>query len=531
VTQVESFESRRASRPNRPAGIGPTGPQPSGPSSVEDYEDAERRGSHATVRGQGFSWVLGWTIVGALIPGTGLIAAGWRRLGAFFIFLLLASGVALAGAALIGNQVNRAISLAVDPKKLLLLAIGASAIAVLWAAVIVLTNTQLRRYANLTSQQGVFSWIVVVALVVGVGVPGYEVGHYSLIQRSLLTSVFKDGSSNSDVTTAGPNSKKADPWADKPRENVLLVGSDAGADRTGIRPDSMIVASIDTKTGNTVLFSLPRNLERAPFPKDSAGYKAWPNGYYCPNAPLGQECLLNAIWTWASTAPEYKKYKDPGLRATEDAIEGVLGLKIDTYAMLNLKGFAQFINAVGGLRVNVDERLPIGGNAENPVATGGYIEKGKNKLLDGYETLWFARSRWSTNDYDRMRRQRCVIGDVVSQADPVTMAKAFPKIAKAAKSNLSTGIPLEDLQAWVTLSSRVKKAKVTSLPFTDQVIPNRSNPDYAQIHDLVAQALTASNATTSTAAPTPSASASTPAKAKKKAVIDPSKAQNVKDVC
>jgi anionic cell wall polymer biosynthesis LytR-Cps2A-Psr (LCP) family protein len=201
--------------------------------------------------------------------------------------------------------------------------------------------------------------------------------------------------------------------------------------------------------------------------------------------------------------------------------------------MLNLKGFAQFINAIGGLRVNVDERLPIGGNSEHPVATGGYIEKGKNQLLDGYETLWFARSRWSTNDYDRMRRQRCVIGDVVSQADPVKMAKAFPKIAKAAKNNLSTGIPLEDLQAWVELSQRVKGATVKSLPFTDQVVSDRTNPDYDQIHRLVAKAIKSAGPATTTAAatPVPSTSASASTTGKKKTVIDPTKAQNVKDVC
>jgi LCP family protein required for cell wall assembly len=477
--------------------------------------------------------VVGWTIVGALIPGTGLIAAGWRRLGALILFVLLAAGVGLAAMTYMGNPIDQAISLAVDPQKLLLLAGAAAAGALIWIIVIVLTNTQLRRYADLTGGQRGFSWLIVVALVVAVALPGYEVGHYALIQRDLVSSVFDANSSNTDATSAGPDAKKADPWASQPRENILLVGSDAGADRTGVRPDTMILVSIDTKSGDTVMFSLPRNLERAPFPENTAGHSRWPEGFYCPQQGSGHDCLLNAVWTWASTSTEYKKYKNPGLKATEDAIQGVTGLKVDTYAMLNLKGFAQFINAIGGLRVNVDERLPIGGNSEHPVATGGYIEKGKNQLLDGYETLWFARSRWSTNDYDRMRRQRCVIGDVVSQADPVKMAKAFPKIAKAAKNNLSTGIPLEDLQAWVELSQRVKGATVKSLPFTDQVVSDRTNPDYDQIHRLVAKAIKSAGPATTTAAatPVPSTSASASTTGKKKTVIDPTKAQNVKDVC
>jgi polyisoprenyl-teichoic acid--peptidoglycan teichoic acid transferase len=506
----------------------PDQPEPSG----EAWE-LERRGSHATAHGQGFSWVLAWTILGALIPGTGLIAAGWRRLGGLLLFLLGLAGLVLAALALVGNPIKRVESLAVDPQKLLVLALVAALVPLVWVIVIVLTNTQLRRFASLSSGQSAFSSIVVLALVVAVGLPAYEISHYALIQRDLISSVFKTGG-DTDNTRAGPNVAKADPWAAKPRENLLLIGSDAGADRTGVRPDTLILASIDTKTGDTVLFSLPRNLERVPFPAGTGGAEAWPEGYYCPNVRGGHECLLNAIWTWASGdgLQYYKKYKNPGLRATEDAVEGVTGLKVDTYAMLNLKGFAQFINAIGGLRVNVDERLPINGNSENPNGTTGYIEKGKNKRLDGFQTLWFARSRWSTNDYDRMRRQRCVIGDVVSQADPVKMGLAFPKIAAAAKNNLSSGIKQEDLQAWVDLSQRIKGASVRSLPFTDQVIANRTDPDFDQIRRLVTKAL--KPVAKPTPSPTPSVSASASSTVKKKAkkkLIDPSKAQDIKDVC
>ncbi len=153
---------------------------------------------------------------------------------------------------------------------------------------------------------------------------------------------------------------------------MLLLGSDAGDSRIGVRPDTMIVASIDTRSGNTVLFSLPRNLKNAPFPFGTPGNSAWPDGFNC----YGDPCMLNAVWTWAEGAGSgYDRFRNPGLAATQDAIEGVTGLKIDTYAMLNLKGFAEFVNAIGGLEVNVRERLPIGGdgNPESPIyhkATG-----------------------------------------------------------------------------------------------------------------------------------------------------------------
>ena len=156
--------------------------------------------------------------------------------------------------------------------------------------------------------------------------------------------------------------------------------------------------------------------------------------------------------------------------------------------MVNLQGFQDFVDAIGGVVVDVKERLPIGGNSKNRRADG-WIEAGDNQELNGFEALWFARSRWSTDDYDRMRRQRCVIGAAADQADPVKLALGFPKLAKAAKDNMSTDIPQNELQAWVELGTRIKDAKVRSLPFDNTVITSRSDPDYDAIQSLVDDAL------------------------------------------
>lgn len=524
MTQLESYSSRRLDRPAA---------EPSYSEAVRDllpddpFEGSEppRRGSHATARGQGFGWVLGWTIAGTLVPGSGLVAAGRRAAGVAVMAGLGLAVASLVGLAAFGDPRRQAIGLAVDPQSLLLLAGGAALVGLLWAVLVVVTHVTLRGFADLNQAQRAFSTLVVGALVAGVALPAYKVGDYALIQRDLVNGLFSTDAKDPGTTSTGPAVEKKDPWAGVPRVNVLLIGSDAGKGRIGVRPDTMIVASIDTRTGDAVLFSLPRNLERAPFAAGTPGRDAWPGGFDC-----GDDCLLNAVWTWAEGSTYYKGRRHPGLEATEDAVEGVTGLRIDTYVMLNLKGFAQFVNAIGGVRVNVDERLPIGGNSEHPEQTTGHIEKGRNQLLRGYEALWFARSRWSTNDFDRMRRQRCVIGAVVEQADPVKMALAFPAIAKAAKDNISTGIPQRDVQAWVELSQKVQGAGVRSLPFTDQVIRDRTNPDFDQIHSLVRKALRPASTATPVSTPEPSASSVTPEPPKKK-TIDPSKAQDVNEVC
>jgi polyisoprenyl-teichoic acid--peptidoglycan teichoic acid transferase len=505
-------------------------------------EEHDRRGSHATAFGQGFSWVLMWTILGALIPGTGLIVAGRRRIGAAMLILIGLAGLALAGLVLFGNELDQGIAVVVDPQKLLILAAAIVAVALAWVAVVVLTNTELRQYATLTAFQTAFSWLVVVSLVVGIGLPAYLLTHYVLIARSVLTSesVFNDDPSK--AGSARPSQVAADPWANTPQVNVLLIGSDAAIGREGVRPDTLILASINTRTGNTVLFSIPRSLQRAPFPEGTDGHRAWPDGYYCPEAGPGAECLINAVWTWAEGSQYYKTSKHPGLEATEDAVQGVTGLKVDTYVMLNLNGFQAFVDAIGGVTVDVHKRLPIGGQGTSPNEpyyrrpTGGWIEVGKNQHLDGYRALWFARSRWAYDDYDRVKRQRCIIGDVADQADPAKIARSFPAIAKALKKNLATGIRTEDLPAWVDLAQRIKNAKVNSLVFDPDVI-STVNPDFPRIHKLVAAAVRETARTepevTATATPSPSATSTKKPtkKSKPKKSANPAKAQDLDSVC
>jgi LCP family protein required for cell wall assembly len=294
----------------------------------------------------------------------------------------------------------------------------------------------------------------------------------------------------------------------------------------------MIVASIDTRTGDTVLFSLPRNLQRVPFPRGSEAARDYPQGFYCVNATNGvnTDCLLNGIWTFAQqhAGDYYKGVKNPGLTATMQAAEAVTGLRMNNYVMIDLQGFKEFVNAIGGLTIDVKQRLPIGGDVENPGSTTGWIEPGVQKL-DGYHALWYARSRWSTNDFDRMRRQRCVVGALAQQADPVTVAENLPAILRAARENIQTDIALSQLDAWVQLAQRIKGSTLRSLPFTNDVI-NTANPDFDRVHRLVQQALeppatptpSTSPSATSTAprstpssrpSPSPSTSRSTPSAA------------------
>jgi LCP family protein required for cell wall assembly len=213
-------------------------------------------------------------------------------------------------------------------------------------------------------------------------------------QRDLMATVFAGG---------------GDHEVKQGRYNVLLLGGDAGKDRVGLRPDSMTVASIDAETGRTVLVSLPRNLEDVPFPESSPLHAKFPKGYSCPD----HSCMLNAIYTYATEHPDlYPGVRNPGAQATMEAIEGATGLQLNYWALIDLKGFEDLVDAVGGITMDVYRRVPIGGGHAKLY---GYVEAGKNRHLNGYEALWFARSRSDSSDYDRMVRQKCVMNAMLNR--------------------------------------------------------------------------------------------------------------------
>jgi LCP family protein required for cell wall assembly len=466
-----------------------------------------------------FRRIAGWTVLGSLVPGLGYLRSGRRTLGRAVLGGTVLAVVALAAAVLVAGPVRLAQSVAFSPAKLAWAAAVLALLAVLWGALVLTTHQAVRGAADLSVAQGIGCFVVVVALVVAGALPALKVAHDTVLARDTLMTVFgsdraaglagaqrpQSGAEVPPSAVHGP----ADPWAAVPRVNILLIGTDAGEGREGVRPDTLVVASVDTRTGQTVLFSLPRNLQRVPFPAGSRPAAAFPKGFFCINPANGAntDCLLNGVWAFAEShaGDWYSGTRTPGLTATIQAAEAVTGLEIGHYVMVGLDGFKDLVNAVGGITVTVRERLPIGGSVENPGGTIGWIEPGRQKL-SGWRALWYARSRWSTNDFDRMRRQRCVLAALAEQADPLTLARNFPAIARAAQKNVRTDIALDDLDAWVELARRVQGASVRSLPFTEDVV-DTTNPNFAQVHRLVRAALRAPSPSASASAPSPSSSA------------------------
>jgi len=421
-----------------------------------------------------------------VLPGTGFLAAGYRRIG----WALLACLAVLVGtcAWLATGGQHVAVRLAVSSTGLLMIIAAAVVVAVVWALVViaqyrVLAPTRTNRGQNLLGSA------LVVLLALGVAAPAFEAAHLAAVQRNLITGLF-----GNDVQSATvPDSAKANPWGTKDRVNVLLLGGDGGAGRDGVRTDSVIVASIDTHTGATTTFSLPRNLENLPFPPNSPLHKIYPRGFSAGAAggsSSESESLLNAVYrNGPRDNPDILGPTDnPGADFLKLGVGEALGLTIDYYVLVNLDGFSQLIDALGGITVNVNYYVPVNGVQSTGELPDDYIAPGPNQHMDGQRALDFARGRFGLSDYLRMDRQRCMINAIVAAADPMTLLTRYQQIAATTQNIVSTDIPQSVVGDFADLALKVKEAGIRSVVFDDSVI-KPAYPDYDKMRSLVEDAI------------------------------------------
>jgi len=442
-----------------------------------------RGGDHRAPVERSFAASVWLTVVAAVIPGSGFWLAGRRRLGAAVV------GVTVAGmlAALLLGLLNPRLYLhsALKPTRLLEITIALIVVSVAWMAVIMLSHLELRP-PQATTLQRVVGVSVAIVLCLIVAAPFAVGARYAYATRDLINHVFK----KDPVSKWTPQRfTDSNPWGGQSRVNILLLGGDGGVDRQGVRTDSMIVASLDTSTGDTTLFSLPRNLENAPFPAGSELAKLYPNGF---NGE-GDEgnWLLNAIYR---IVPELHPgilgaTDNEGADALKMSISTILGIPVNYYVLINLQGFTQLVDALGGITVNINQIVPIGGDLDTGRPPTGWINPGPNQHLDGFHALWFARGRWNTDDYHRMQNQRCVIDAVINQANPENILLRYQQIAEAGKKIARTDIPQGLLPALVDLGLKVKDAKIRSVVFQPSAQFNPASPNFAYIRSIVQKAL------------------------------------------
>ncbi|AER05265.1 MULTISPECIES: LCP family protein [Cutibacterium] len=424
-------------------------------------------------RNHAFNTCLGWTVLGAIVPGLTLSRsrAPRRRVTGLTIIGLLLIGLTIAVFFILANPTVAA-SIVVRPKLLTALTWGLPSLAVALVALLTFSHLDLRPQGITRGQRWV-STILVTALCTTIATPLAVAGRYAYDQDHMLGRIFTDKRSGTRPSINYNQDVKAI-WAAKPRVNVLLVGADDSKVRNyraenSMNTDTIMVASINTSNGDTSIFQIPRNTARMPFPPDSPLHRDFPNGFVGKDGDGDNpDYMANEIWSTVKAhyvdrmgATDY-----PGADALKLATGEALGLKIDYFVMLDIDGLQKLIDALGGVSVNINERLPIAGNTEGK-RPDGYLEIGPNQHLDGYHAMWYARSRSASTDYDRMGRQSCLIKAVLDQTSPQTVLTRFESIADASGQMVVSDIPQGMLPAFVDLAINMRDANINRVVFTN----------------------------------------------------------------
>jgi LCP family protein required for cell wall assembly len=479
------------------------------PAAAGPSEPGERgRSQVRRERGSGFRRALGLTVLGTVLPGAGLTQTRSRWVGWTILGITLAASAGAAYAVLTQGVTSAALTVVARPELLRGAVVVIALWGLVWCASIVLTAVQARPGTLDRGRTGLLAaFTTLMVLVVGGG--AFTAADYALITQDTVEVVFSAPPSRPGVGAKVVEGD--DPWAEQARVNILLLGSDAGSDRIGTRTDSMIVASIDTHSGRTTLISMPRNLLKAPLAPGSPLRARYPSGHFgSPERSCAQnepgvtgQCLLTNLYSEAEAYAvdhpgAYPKGVVPGREEIRGAVQQIVGLTIDHVVVIDLKGFSLLIDAMGGLDINVKNAgtggpLPIGGHVtadQRIVDVKAYFTPGRQHL-DGWRSLWYARSRAADNDTFRQARQRCVVQAIVEQVNPAKMVGKYPQLARIARDNIYTDIPAQSLPAFVDLVERAQKAKVNSVTLTldDGITP--WDPDYAKIRALVRKGIAA----------------------------------------
>ncbi len=420
-----------------------------------------------------------WLVVlNFVLPGSAQVLAGNRRLGRFGLgatLTLIALAVLVGVSYLIWPEI--VLTLFTSTMGLWVVALVMAFYAVVW---VILSLDTLRLVRLLKASPKARSFIAGLATVLMVAVGGTAgYGAYVAITASdFLSSVF----------VAGPTEPPVNG-----RYNILLLGGDAGPDRDGLRPDSISVVSIEAETGQATMIGLPRNMEDVPFSADSPLAAVYPEGYGAIDGCEVDACMLNSVFTEVElVSPEmypnaFAEGSEPGIEGMRDAASGITGLTIQYYVLIDMQGFSDLVDALGGVDINVTERVPV--HEDDTFTTVAFWFEPGLQHMDGYHALWYARSRHDTSDYDRMARQRLLQEAILAQANPGNVLSKFQGVAQAGAQVVKTDIPQGMLGYFVNLASKTKALPITSVALVPENNVDPEDPDYVYIRQLIDAAL------------------------------------------
>jgi LCP family protein required for cell wall assembly len=266
------------------------------------------------------------------------------------------------------------------------------------------------------------------------------------------------------ISTQAPLSSQTGYMGTSDRVNILIMGYGGGGHDGAYLTDSLVVMSLLPQSHHTTLISVPRDL--------------WIQ--YPPNSGIPHK--INAIYPIAS-----KGNADPvaGGDAVAQKVSLVTGLDIKYWMTINFTGFRDFINAIGGVDVNVPDAFKANyPKNDDPTIDASWktvhFTKGLQHM-DGETAIEYARARYVLDnpaegtDFARSARQQLIMKAALSKIKDWHTWPSFFSALDALKHTIYTNLSLADL-AEFALKMDLNNAHRVGLSFSN-VLTNAMSPD------------------------------------------------------
>jgi polyisoprenyl-teichoic acid--peptidoglycan teichoic acid transferase len=200
--------------------------------------------------------------------------------------------------------------------------------------------------------------------------------------------------------------------------NLVLLGSDQRQGTGGFRTDTIMLVTINPKAGTVNLTSFPRDLY-----------------VYIPG------------WTTNRINTAFPRGGFPML---QDTFEYNFGVRPDYYALVNFWTFSSIVDNLGGITVQVGASL-----TDQRAGYGYYTVYKGTVVMDGETALWYVRSRYSTNDFDRTRRQQEVVRAMFFKLLNINAIARAPQLYDTYKRSVSTNLALDDITPLLPVAAKL----------------------------------------------------------------------------
>jgi LCP family protein required for cell wall assembly len=227
--------------------------------------------------------------------------------------------------------------------------------------------------------------------------------------------------------------------------NVLLLGNDVPLETEGARTDTMIIVSINNEEQTASMISLPRDLY-----------------VYHPGKIMNR---LNAAMSLG------------GVEQMQQTILYNFGIPIHYYARIDFEGFQQVVDAMGGIDLAVSCRLQdwrlISPELDPQLEENWHqfaLEPGVHHM-DGDTALWYARSRLSSSDFDRGRRQQQLLHAMFNQGVDLNLIAEAPALWETYRDAVDTDLDIGRLLQFATLAPAIRENGVQHLYLVNGMVP------------------------------------------------------------